>query len=116
MRRIPPGCAPDLARDALKRVLGGKTTVVAAEPMSIPTSISLLSILILAAATDNRAVPTCATLPAATVFVGCRSARNRSRRGFFQVTEIDLDGDHIEVFLIANSSVMLVRLTRGVHS
>jgi hypothetical protein len=36
--------------------------------------------------------------------------------GFFQVTEIGLDGDHIKGFLIANSSVMLWRITQGAHS
>jgi len=49
------------------RLLGDKVSVVAAEPLSIPNSISLFSMLILAAATGNRAIPTCATLPAATV-------------------------------------------------
>jgi hypothetical protein len=36
--------------------------------------------------------------------------------GFFQVAEIGLNGDHIKGFLIANSSVMLWRITQGAHS
>ena len=65
-KRIVGRC--DASQIVLKRVVGGvKASVVAAEPLSIPTSISLLSMLILAAATGNRAIPTCATLPAATV-------------------------------------------------
>jgi hypothetical protein len=106
-------------------LLGGKTKVAAAEPLSIPTSISLLSIVD-TRDSDRQSRRSDLSDLAGGCGIDLLNRTLRRRRsdvagrleplapsGFFQVAEIGLDGDHIKGFHIANSSVMLWRITHG---